>query len=94
MKLTLLLEQGFLAWLLFLLFAGSCLTSQVSEMNNRIKEFRARYNLTQEDLAKKVKVRRETIVFLEKNKYNPSLKLAYDIARVFDVKIEEIFLFE
>jgi len=63
-------------------------------MNNRIKEFRARNNLTQEDLAKKVKVRRETIVFLEKNKYNPSLKLAYDIARVFDAKIEEIFLFE
>jgi len=62
-------------------------------MNNRIKEFRARYNLTQEDLAKRVNVRRETIVFLEKNKYNPSLKLAYDIARVFDVKIEEIFLF-
>jgi len=62
-------------------------------MNNRIKEFRARYNLTQEDLAKKVNVRRETIVFLEKNKYNPSLKLAYDIARVFEVKIEEIFYF-
>jgi len=61
-------------------------------MNNRIKEFRARYNLTQEDLAKRVNVRRETIVFLEKNKYNPSLKLAYDIARVFDAKIEEIFL--
>jgi putative transcriptional regulator len=63
-------------------------------MNNRIKEFRARYNLTQEDLAKKVNVRRETIVFLEKNKYNPSLKLAYDIARVFDSKIEEIFIFD
>jgi putative transcriptional regulator len=63
-------------------------------MNNRIKELRARYNLTQEDLAKKVNVRRETIVFLEKNKYNPSLKLAYDIARVFDSKIEEIFIFE
>jgi len=62
-------------------------------MNNRIREFRARYNLTQEDLAKKVNVRRETIVFLEKNKYNPSLKLAYDIARVFEVKIEEIFYF-
>jgi len=61
-------------------------------MNNRIKEYRARFNLTQEDLAKKV--RRETIVFLEKNKYNPSLKLAHDIARVFDSKIEEIFLFE
>jgi putative transcriptional regulator len=63
-------------------------------MNNRIKEYRARFNLTQEDLAKKVNVRRETIVFLEKNKYNPSLKLAHDIARVFDEKIEEIFLFE
>ena len=63
-------------------------------MNNRIKEYRARYNLTQEDLAKKVNVRRETIVFLEKNKYNPSLKLAHDIARVFDISIEEIFLFD
>ncbi|MCJ7449168.1 MAG: helix-turn-helix transcriptional regulator [Bacteroidales bacterium] len=63
-------------------------------MNNRIKEFRARYNLTQEDLAKKVDVRRETIVFLEKNKYNPSLKLAHDIATAFDSKIEEIFLFD
>ncbi|MBG0860584.1 MAG: helix-turn-helix transcriptional regulator [Bacteroidales bacterium] len=63
-------------------------------MNNRIKELRARYNLTQEELARQVNVRRETIVFLEKNKYNPSLKLAYDIARVFNSKIEEIFLFE
>jgi putative transcriptional regulator len=63
-------------------------------MNNRIKELRARYNLTQEDLAKEVNVRRETIVFLEKNKYNPSLKLAYDIARVFKVKIEEVFYFD
>jgi len=63
-------------------------------MNNRIKEYRAKYNLTQEELARKVNVRRETIVFLEKNKYNPSLKLACDIARVFDSKIEEIFLFD
>ncbi len=62
-------------------------------MNNRIKELRARYNLTQEELARRVNVRRETIVFLEKNKYNPSLKLAYDIARVFEVTIEEVFLF-
>ena len=61
-------------------------------MNNRIKEFRARFNLTQEDLAKKVNVRRETIVFLEKNKYNPSLKLAYDIAKVFDARIEDVFI--
>ena len=63
-------------------------------MRTRIKEFRARYNLTQEDLAKKVGVRRETIVFLEKGKYNPSLKLAHDVAKALKVKIDEIFLFE
>ena len=62
-------------------------------MNNRIKELRARENLTQHDLAKLVNVRRETIVFLEKGKYNPSLKLAFDIAKVFNLKIEEVFLF-
>ena len=44
-------------------------------------------------LARKVGVRRETIVFLEKGKYNPSLKLAYDIAQVFCMKIEEVFVF-
>ncbi|MBN1132423.1 MAG: helix-turn-helix transcriptional regulator [Bacteroidales bacterium] len=63
-------------------------------MNNRIREFRARRNLTQEDLARKVGVRRETIVFLEKGKYNPSLRLAFDIARVFGVPIEDLFIFE
>ena len=63
-------------------------------MKNRIKEFRAKYDLTQEDLAKKVGVRRETIVFLEKGKYNPSLKLAYDVAKVFGVKIDALFIFE
>lgn len=62
-------------------------------MNNRIKEYRARFNLTQDELARKVNVRRETIVFLEKNKYNPSLKLARDIAKVFSAAIEEIFIF-
>ena len=63
-------------------------------MTNRIRELRARYDFRQEELAKRVGVRRETIVFLEKNKYNPSLKLAYDIARVFDTTIEEIFIFD
>jgi putative transcriptional regulator len=63
-------------------------------MDNRIKELRARHNLSQLDLARKVGVRRETIVFLEKGKYNPSLKLAHDIAKEFDLKIEEIFLFD
>jgi putative transcriptional regulator len=61
-------------------------------MTNRIKEMRARHNLTQSDLARKVGVRRETIVFLEKDKYNPSLKLAYDIAQEFGLPIEEVFL--
>ena len=63
-------------------------------MKTRIKEYRARYDLTQEDLAKKVGVRRETIVFLEKGKYNPSLKLAYDISKNLNASIEEIFVFE
>jgi len=63
-------------------------------MKNRIKELRARDNLTQLDLAKLVDVRRETIVFLEKGKYNPSLKLAYDISKIFKMKIEEVFIFE
>ena len=62
-------------------------------MTNRIKEFRVKLDLTQEDLAKKVNVRRETIVFLEKNKYNPSLRLAFDLARVFGVAIEDLFSF-
>lgn len=63
-------------------------------MNNRIKELRARHNLTQMDLAKLVGVRRETIVFLEKGKYNPSLKLAHQISKVFNFSIEEVFEFE
>ena len=63
-------------------------------MKTRIKELRARYDLTQEDLAIKVGVRRETIVFLEKGKYNPSLKLAYDIAQTLKTTIEELFIFE
>lgn len=63
-------------------------------MNNRIKELRARHDLTQDELATRVGVRRETIVFLEKGKYNPSLKLARDVAKTFDLPIEEVFLFE
>ena len=63
-------------------------------MKTRIKEFRARQNLTQEDLAKLVGVRRETIVFLEKGKYNPSLQLAYDVSKALKTTIEELFLFD
>jgi putative transcriptional regulator len=63
-------------------------------MTNRIKELRARHNLTQEDLARQVGVRRETIVFLEKGKYNPSLKLAHDIAKILQTTIDELFIFD
>ena len=62
-------------------------------MKNKIKEFRARHNLTQEELAEKVGVRRETIIFLEKGKYNPSLQLAHDIAKVLKTKIDNLFIF-
>ena len=62
-------------------------------MKTRIKEFRAKYNLTQEELANKVGVRRETIVFLEKGKYNPSLKLAHDVAKTLKARIDELFIF-
>lgn len=63
-------------------------------MRTRIKEFRARYNMTQEDLAQRVGVRRETIVFLEKGKYNPSLKLAHDVAKALHATIDELFIFD
>ncbi|MCX6243040.1 MAG: helix-turn-helix transcriptional regulator [Bacteroidetes bacterium] len=63
-------------------------------MNNRIRELRLRLDITQDELARRVGVRRETIVFLEKNKYNPSLRLAYDISRVFGMAIEEVFIFD
>lgn len=60
-------------------------------ITNRIKEHRARLNLKQEELARLVGVRRETIGNLEKGKYNPSLVLAWNIAKVFGVPIEEVF---
>jgi len=63
-------------------------------MNNRIRELRLRLDITQDELAGRVGVRRETIVFLEKNKYNPSLRLAYEISLVFGMTIEEVFIFE
>ncbi|MFA4941548.1 MAG: helix-turn-helix transcriptional regulator [Patescibacteria group bacterium] len=62
-------------------------------MKNKIKELRSSLNITQEDLANRVGVRRETIVFLEQGKYNPSLLLAHNIARIFKRKIEDVFYF-
>jgi putative transcriptional regulator len=63
-------------------------------MKTRIKEYRAKHNLTQEKLAEMVGVRRETIIFLEQGKYNPSLRLAYNVAKALKANIEEVFLFD
>jgi putative transcriptional regulator len=63
-------------------------------MKTKIKELRARYDYTQEDLARKVGVRRETIHFIEKGNYNPSLKLAHMIAKVLQTTIDELFIFD
>lgn len=60
-------------------------------IKNRMKEFRARYNMKQEDLAIKVGVRRETIGNLENGRYNPSLVLAWNISKEFGVTIEDVF---
>lgn len=63
-------------------------------MKNRIKELRAKTDLTQEQLAEQAGVTRMTIVFLEQNKYNPSLKLAHRVARVLNTSIEKLFIFD
>jgi len=63
-------------------------------MRTRIKELRARHDLTQEDLAKKVGVRRETILYMEKGKYNPSLKLAHKVAKALKTTIDDLFVFD
>ena len=62
-------------------------------IQNRIKEYRAQHNMTQGELADLVGVRRETIGNLENGKYNPSLKLAVDIAQVFGCTVEDLFFF-
>ena len=61
-------------------------------INTRIKELRARYNLTQDELADKVGVTRQTMLYLEKGKYNPSLVLAYKVAKALNSTIEEVFI--
>ena len=63
-------------------------------MKNKLKVFRAMHDLTQESLAKKLQVTRSTIVSLENGKYDPSIGLAFRIARLFNVKIEDVFEYE
>lgn len=66
----------------------------MADFECRLKQYRLLKNMTQEQLANQVGVRRETIMRLEKAQYNPSLKLAIDISRAVEAPIEEIFLFE
>ena len=66
----------------------------MTTVKTRIKELRAQHDLTQEDLAKKVSVRRETILSIEKGNYYPSVKLAHDIAKVLQTTIDDLFIFE
>jgi len=68
-------------------------TERANGMKNRIKVFRAMHDLTQEALANDLGVTRQTILAIEKGKYDPSLELAFKIARYFDVSIEEIFIY-
>jgi putative transcriptional regulator len=62
-------------------------------MKNKLKVYRAIQDITQEELAKKLGVTRQTIIAIEKNKYDPSLLLAFKIAEFFKVKIEDIFIY-
>ncbi len=64
------------------------------ELKTKLKEYRAKLDMKQGELADRVGVRRETIIRLEKGLYNPSLKLAMDIAAVFGVTVEELFSFD
>lgn len=66
----------------------------MAEYISHLKLYRIASGLTQEELAEKVKVRRETIIRLEASKYSPSLKLAIDLSRVLDAPIESIFEYE
>ena len=60
-------------------------------IRNRLREFRARYRMTQEELARRVGVTRQTIIAIENGKYLPSLKLAFKLAKAFNVRIEDLF---
>ena len=71
----------------FTIYGGDCL-------NNRIRELRKVNKVTQDDLAGAVGVTRQTIISLENGKYNASLQLAHKISKYFDMKIEDIFVFE
>jgi putative transcriptional regulator len=72
----------------------SILSNRGDILKNRLEEIRKQHNLNQETLAKDLKVSRQTIGSLENGRYNPSILLAFKIAKYFNVAIEEIFIFE
>ena len=63
-------------------------------MKNKLKVYRAMHDLTQEALAEKLRITRQTVISIEKGKYDPSLELAFKMAELFDVAIEDIFIYE
>lgn len=66
----------------------------MSSFITRMKAYRQKLNISQRELAERVGVRRETIVRLEKGQYNPSLKLAIDVSKELQARVEDIFIFE
>jgi len=64
------------------------------KLKNKIRDLREQFGFTQQDLSEKVHVSRQTIISLESGKYNPSILLAYSIAKIFNMTIEEVFIFE
>ncbi|MFE5320058.1 helix-turn-helix transcriptional regulator [Paenibacillus sp. NPDC056579] len=63
-------------------------------MKNKIRELRAKLNWTQEQLSERINVSRQTVISIENGRYNPSLDLAFKIAKAFDCRIEDIFIYE
>lgn len=63
-------------------------------MKNNIKQYRMKYDLTQEQLAERLNVSRQTIISLEKGRYKPSIQLAFKLSKVFNCTIEDLFIFE
>ena len=92
------IQLGLLCLMIFLYVAFRIYYAKkygiLKPMKNKIKIFRAMHNLTQEDLARAIGVNRQTILAIEKEKYIPSLDLAFKISRYFGVNIEEVFIFD
>jgi putative transcriptional regulator len=63
-------------------------------MKNRLKVYRAMQNMTQEELAEKAHVTRQTIISIESGKYEPSIQLAFKLSKIFQVQIEDLFIYE